>query len=381
MKTMNEKPRYLYIDNLRLLMIILVVMVHLGVTYSGIGSWYFMDTHKLDTASYVFFGLFQSFTQAYFMGFLFLISGYFVAKSYDRKGSRKFIKDRLIRLGIPTLIFMLVIHPFCVYVLLAGTWKRPMFFQYYFHYIISFDFLGSSGPLWFAFALLIFNCVYALIRIITKKRQVKEKVELPGKSAALLLILIIAVVAFLIRLVQPIGTNIANMQLCFFSQYIILFIVGVKAGRYDWFSQITYKNGRRWLLSAFILGIIFWAALMLAGGALTGSFDPYNGGLTWQSAAYALWESFIAVAMGIGLLGVFKEKHNKQSKLVKILSDNSFAVYVFHAPIIITVSILMRNIQLPPVLKFFMACVIGIPFTFVVTHFILRKIPLLKKVL
>ncbi len=70
----NSKPRYLYIDNLRLVMIILVVLLHLGVTYSGIGSWYLTDVKELDTLCYVVFGLFQSYTQAYFMGFLFLIS-------------------------------------------------------------------------------------------------------------------------------------------------------------------------------------------------------------------------------------------------------------------------------------------------------------------
>lgn len=384
MKTLNTstvKPRYLYIDNLRLLMIIFVVMVHLAVTYSGIGSWYYMDTHELDTVSYVFFGLFQSFTQAYFMGFLFLISGYFVAKSYDKKGTKQYISDRFIRLGIPILIYMLVINPFIVYVLIGNTWDRPMFLQYYFHYLVSFDFIGSSGPLWFAFALLLFNYFYVLIRKFTKKRSIKKEMKLPGTKSVMLLVLTIAVFAFLIRIVQPIGTNIANMQLCFFSQYIILFIVGVKAGRYDWFSKISFHTGRRWLVAALIPGIILWIIIMLLGGALTGSFDLYNGGVTWQSAAYAIWESFIVVAMSIALVGIFREKYNHQSKFIKILSDNSFGVYVFHAPIIIAVSIVCKHILLDPIIKFGLVCVIGIPLSFVVTHFIFRRISLLKKVL
>lgn len=381
MKTTNEKSRYLYIDNLRLLMIILVVMIHLGVTYSGMGSWYFMDNQELDIVSYAFFGLFQSFTQAYFMGFLFLISGYFVAKSFDKKGSKKFITDRLIRLGIPTLIYMLVIHPFSVYVLLGHTWERSSFVSYYIDYVINFNFIGSSGPLWFAFALLIFNGVYVLIRSITKKRQIASEKKLPGTRAMLRLIFIIALFAFLIRLVQPIGTNIINMQLCFFSQYIILFIVGVKAGRYDWFSQISYKIGRRWLVAALVPGILLWTVLMLTGGALDGNPNIINGGLNWQSATYALWESFTVVSMSIALIGIFKEKYNHQSGLIKILSDNSFGVFVFHAPIIISLSLAMVNLQLHPILKFLMACVIGIPLSFALSQLLFRKIPLLKKVL
>ncbi len=381
MSNENVKSRYLYIDNLRLLMIVFVVMVHLAVTYSGLGSWYFMDTGEMDLVSEIILSIFQSFTQGYFMGFLFLISGYFVAKSYDKKGCKKFLAERLIRLGIPTLIYMLVINPFIVYVLIGDTWDRPMFLKYYMNYIISFDFIGSSGPLWFAFALLIFNCVYALIRTLNKKPIVKKDQKLPGTKATILLILIIAVVAFLIRLVQPIDTDIINMQLCFFSQYIILFIVGVKAGRYQWFAQLPYKTGRNWLLAALIPGIITWFILMLAGGALDIGFDVYKGGLTWQSAAYALWEAFIAVAMAAGLIGVFQEKCNKQSKLVKNLSDNSFGVYMFHAPIIITLSMVLTNIELPPMVKFLIACIVGIPLSFLLSHYIFRKIPLLKNVL
>lgn len=377
----NEKSRFLYIDNLRLLMIVFVVTLHLAVTYSGIGSWYFMDTKELDTLSYVFFGLFQSFTQGYFMGFLFLISGYFVAKSYDKKGSRKFITDRLIRLGIPTLIYMLVIHPFNVYVLLGHTWVRPMFFKFYFNYLISFDFIGASGPLWFAFALLIFNCVYVLVRIIAKNSRLQQLRKVPGTKEILLMSLLIGVVAFLIRLVQPIDTSIINMQLCFFSQYIILFVIGVKVGRYDWFSKISYQVGRRWLFTALVPGIMIWIVLMVGGGALDGGFDLYKGGLKWQSAAYALWESFVAVSMSVGLIGIFREKCNKQSKLVKVLSDSSFGVYMFHAPIIISVSLILANLQLYPIAKFFLACIIGLPLSFTLSHFVFRRIPLLKKVL
>ena len=382
MASNQEKSRYLYIDNLRLLIIILVVMVHLAVTYSGIGGWYFTDTiEELDTVSFAVFGLFQSFTQAYFMGFLFLVSGYFIAKSYDKKGSGRFLKERFIRLGIPTLIYMLVINPFINYVVIGHTWDKPRFFTFYFGYIKSFDFIGGSGPLWFAFALLIFNCVYVLYRSLTKSHIIPAERKLPGTGSVLILILTVSIGAFLIRLVQPIDTNIANMQLCFFSQYIILFMVGIRAGRYDWFTKFPYKTGRRWFISAISLGVILWVVLMITGGALEGGFDIYKGGLTWQSAAYAVWESFISVAVGIGLITLFREKHNKQSKLIKTMSDNSFGVYMFHAPIIIAVSLALVEIELHPLVKFLVAAAIGIPLSFLLSNYLFRRIPGLKKVL
>src|SRR5207248_140871 len=49
--------------------------------------------------------------QAYFMGCFFLISGYFTPGSFDRKGPATFYKDRLLRLGIPLVVFVFLLSP------------------------------------------------------------------------------------------------------------------------------------------------------------------------------------------------------------------------------------------------------------------------------
>ena len=108
-------------------MIIFVVMTHAAVTYSNLGMWYYIEPAKPDIVSLAFFGIYQSFTQAYSMGLLFLIAGYFVPGSFDRKGFSKFLSDRAMRLGIPTLIYMLFINTTINYYLLAFEWSttRP----------------------------------------------------------------------------------------------------------------------------------------------------------------------------------------------------------------------------------------------------------------
>lgn len=376
----TKKVRYVYIDNLRLLMIVFVVIMHLAVTYSGMGGWYVIESKELGAFQTAFFGLYQSFTQAYFMGFLFLISGYFVKKSYDKKGFWQFIYERFVRLGIPTLIYMLLINPFIMIVYLGYRGEGEGILKVYIHYITSFQFIGSSGPLWFAFALFIFNIVYACLRKGIKLQEKREK-ELPGRNAAVQVIFLIAVSAFLIRLIQPVGTSILNMQLCYFAQYIILFIAGITAGKYRWFSKLTYRDGRKWLFAALVPGIVCWGIMMIAGGALDGKQDLLNGGWYWQSAAYALWESFTAVAMSIGLLAVFQEKHNRQSRLVKTLSDNSFAVYMFHPLIIIPITFALTALPADPVIKFLIACILGIPLSFLCANYIFRRIPIINRVL
>ncbi|MCP4260915.1 MAG: acyltransferase family protein [Planctomycetes bacterium] len=101
-----EKMRLYFIDNLRILLITLVIMVHLSVTYGGEGSWYYKEG-RADEISTIVLTVHNAVTQAFFMGFLFMISGYFTPGSYDRKGPRRFFKDRLLRLGIPNTMLRL----------------------------------------------------------------------------------------------------------------------------------------------------------------------------------------------------------------------------------------------------------------------------------
>ena len=206
-------------------MIALVVIVHAAVTYSNLGDWYYREPVELDPPTFLFFGVFLSFTQAYFMGLLFLIAGYFVPDSYDRKGPARFLRDRAVRLGIPTLIYMLFINPAIEYYLLAFQWPepRPPLGQAFMDYILSGAILSGSGPMWFALALLIFSAAYAAYRLLTGSRMSpKPEAALPGHLHVAGLILLIAAGAFAIRLFQPIGTDVLNMQLCYFSSYIAL---------------------------------------------------------------------------------------------------------------------------------------------------------------
>jgi glucan biosynthesis protein C len=111
------RNRLLYIDNIRWTIIILVLSMHASDTYSPFGNWYFTDRDKAGTGTILTFAIYQSFLQAFFMALLFFISGYFAAPSLDRKGGSRFCKDRFIRLGLPTLLYMLVIGPLTQYFL------------------------------------------------------------------------------------------------------------------------------------------------------------------------------------------------------------------------------------------------------------------------
>ena len=379
--------RQLYIDNLRLLVIALVVLQHIAVTYSGFGDWYYIESGEIGIVQTIIFGFHQAFTQGYFMGLLFLIAGYFTPNSYDKKGFGLFIKDRFIRLGIPVFIYVLAIHPILGLGILGYRFGADGFIANggggilasYVEYFVGFHFIGGTGPLWFALALLIFSMLYAVIRKCVARKSLTSNTCFPKFTNILALILLISVCAFIIRIVQPIGTNVYNMQLGFFSQYIFLFIVGIYCKRNDWLEKLDYATGRLWLIWGISLGFVLFVGIMIFGGALDGRISLFDGGLTWQSAAYALWESFIAISMAIGLIALFKERFNKQNEFVKRLSKNAFSVFVFHSLIIVSLSLLFAPVNLIPIIKFVIVSIVGIPLCFLITDITIQRIPFLRK--
>ncbi len=387
--------RYYYIDNLRVVSIMLVVMLHLAVTYSNLGLWYYNEKQALGFFSYIYFGLFQTFLQGYLMGILFLVAGYFTPGALDKKGFSRFIADRWKRLGLPSLFYVLFVTPLILWAEVPSspwTGGASSFLQFYGTYIMSggMHFLGI-GPMWFAVALLIFSVIYGVVRTMGKGGTEKKQERTLSQGIVLpVLILVVAAGAFLIRLVFPVGTIYLGMQLCYFSQYIILFVAGILAYRTNFFGRVTSSTGTKWLSAGMIIGFCGLFVMKWIAGVYdfaTRTIHPvtgpggFGGGVSWKSIVFPLWESFVAVAMTVGLLAFFRDKGNYYTRLTERLSDSAFAVYMFHPPIIIAVTLALRHLEIEPAVKWALASVISVPLCFFLAYYVLLRVPLLKKIL
>ena len=186
--------------------------------------------------------------------------------------------------------------------------------------------------------------------------------------------------AFLVRMVQPIGTSVFNMQLCYFTQYAALFAAGIFAHRAGWLDSLDRKLARRWFLSSLVLGSLLWLALMLFGGPAAGDFAAVNGGLSWQSAAFALWESFFCAGVCLGLTVIFRDFFDAQNRIVKFLSSNAFGVYVLHTPVLVALSLCAAGFPFPPIVKALIAGAAAVACSFAAAAFV-RTIPGVRRVL
>ncbi len=386
-----QKPRMAYVDNIRWTVIAMVVLVHASVTYSGLGSWFYKEPAALDVAASLVFAAYETFSQAFFMGILFFVAAVFMPGSYDRKGFGRFVGERAFRLGIPSLVFMLVLDPLTNLIRDLGTgrfvsWADAL--GRYPGYLASGSFLSATGPLWFAVALLAFSVVYARARLLgglargSRVATVRPAETLGPRAVDLtgaVLVAVIAAGSFLVRLVQPIGTSWYNMQLCYFTQYVVLFAVGLWAGRRGFLQALPRAAGMLWLKLAFIVGVPAWFLVMGLGGALSGSLQDFMGGMHWQAAAYAGWEAFFAVSVSIGLLTLYREKANVRNRATGLLSDTCFGIYVFHAPILVAVCMVLQGVLLYPLAKAGLAAAAAVALSFAVA-WVIRQVPGLRRV-
>ncbi len=376
------RSRLLFVDNLRTLMIVLVIMVHLSITYGGEGGWYYEG--QADTFSTVLLTWFNASCQSFFMGLLFLLSAYFTAGAYERKGPGKFAKDRLLRLGIPMLVFDWIGHPLTIYFLGTAGIYGPHWScrNWWARYATSFHI--GRGPLWFVEALLIFSFLFLLWQWLKPSglKNSTKPYRSPGNKKIIILALLLGVVSFIVRLWIPLGTNYEplNLQFPFFPQYIALFILGIHAYHHGWLMDIPRTMGRRWLAIGAVLILVGFPLLFMTGGGLRGDLEPFKGGFHWQALALAMWEQATGLAMMVGLLVLFREHFNRHNRITAEAAAGSYTAYIIHTPVIVLFALIVRGVHLYPLLKFTLVVLIAVPLCFILAAGI-RRLPEAARIL
>ncbi|MGO9331932.1 MAG: acyltransferase family protein, partial [Steroidobacteraceae bacterium] len=105
------------------------------------------------------FDLFCAWQDVYLMSLLFLLSGLFVWPSLLRKRNWGFLRDRLLRLGLPFVFGVVLLVPLAIYPAYRVRALDPSVSAYWQHYL-SLPFL-PNGQVWFLWQLLALNTVVA----------------------------------------------------------------------------------------------------------------------------------------------------------------------------------------------------------------------------
>ena len=183
---MQTSNRMAFFDNLRVVLMVMVIAHHVGQAYGPTGAWWPVQEPTRAEVLAPFFMVNRSFGMSLF----FMIAGYFAAFSYERNGPRALVKSRLQRLGIPLLGFSLLM--FILQVFVFGPLETGK--------------LGALWPInvvhfWFVQHLLLYSLGYALWQSLRRRgaEGAERPVKLPGYGTVIVFVLGLSLATAIVR--------------------------------------------------------------------------------------------------------------------------------------------------------------------------------------
>lgn len=331
------RVRLAYLDNIRIVLTALVLWQHAALTYSTIRIWPYSESRTDGTATLL--DVLVIYNQTFFMGMFFLISGYFTPGSYDAKGGARFMRDRFVRLGIPLVVFVVVLRPiFTLWVY----WKDYSYLDYRTFYVYSVD----TGPMWFVLVLLVFNVVYYMVRFNREQagRTVPERAPVTTPLSLWwlpLLGLALGVATFVWRIIVPDGTIWKVVGLptpSFLVQYVAMFVLGIAAKRRGWFDRLPAGAG--WAAGCLALVSGYGLLMLLDYDHLS---PRMQGGVTLLSLAYSTATMVFAVAMICVVLTAFRTVANRSNRGTTWLAVHGYLVYIIHPPVLVWLAVALAG--------------------------------------
>lgn len=354
------------IDLIRILLTFLVIVHHVAIVYGGAGGWYWKE---IDEAK-PYLILFNTINQSFFMGFFFLLAGYFSKGSIESKGVKIFLNDRLVRLGIPLVIYFGLISPFTI--ALANPAENVSLLQQTFNMMWLKEF--EPGPLWFVFSLILFSTIYCFVSAFIKILLAPLN-KIPRVGMVFLILVAMGIITFLVRLAAPTGQSVFWLQLGYFPMYIFLFIVGALSYRCRLLSTLKFSDSVVWLAVSAVLILILPIVMFhpLGDGA-------FEGGFNINALFYALWEPFVACGVILGLLYGFSSPSKHLLAATTALAPLAYCIYIIHPPVVVFLSMQLANWDQAAIVKLICNSVLSITGCILLSWLIV-KLPFARRIL
>jgi peptidoglycan/LPS O-acetylase OafA/YrhL len=339
-----------WVDNLRVILIAGVVVVHTATAYVIDIPWYYDDERTASFMWSVIFGFPTFAGGAFGVGPLFMVAGWFSVRSLARRGPGAFARARLLRLGVPLLAYILVVQPLSDYM---GNLRSERGSVLYY--------LGITevGVMWFVAALLACSLGYAWLR---HRRPAVESgwADRPGvvlfAAAAT-----IAVSCLLVWQVWPWNAEVVlNMRFGEWPQGVVLFALGVHAAERGWLDYLTPELIRRigWLAAAAaaILGALFGAVIVWADVDVL-----LQATVLWPTVLFAMLDGLLAVTWTVWCVAWFRRRWSSHGPLMDKAGRASYATYFIHPLALTSLMVLFAVVPLAAPLKFVVVAALAVP--------------------
>ena len=357
------KSRYCFIDNLRWVTVLLVLIYHVFYNFNGlgvfgaIGGW--GEGQWQDTVCTAL--------NPWFMTLLFVLAGASSRYALARRTTTEFRKERVRKLLLPVTVGLFVFGWVLgvVNVTAADGWAQmPAEMPLFVKYLIACG--SGTGHLWFIQDLLGFSLVLLVVRRWLSVERVDE--WLTRLSERGLWLVLVALMPLLWALAQTQNDNPTAVQgllnLYRPAYYLVTFLLG----------YYIFSSER---VHAFLAKMWVWLVALAVVAGVGFCWEFYGKDYTAPDAIQSLGCSLYAWAMTLAMMGAFKRWCDHTSTFATYMTRSSFGIYVVHMAVCSWACWLLKGITLPIWSIYVLALVITLLGS-VVTYELLHRIPFLR---
>jgi len=371
----KAKARNLSLDRARTFLTLVVLLHHAVIPYT-----YFGHT---DPASWAGFDVVVLATDSFFMAMFFFLSGLFTWPGIARKAPSVFLRDRLLRLGLPFAIAAFTVIPLAYYAIALRHDPGLSFTAFWWKTITVGPW--PSGPIWFVWVLLAFDLTASLLyRVSAHLVDPGNRVSLRGfdqPAVFWLLLVVVTTIAYVPALLYFGGSKWFELgpfsvQASRILLYFAYFFIGVSVGAANFDRGILSAGGQLpkqrwlWVLATLIPYCLMWVMIYIKREVL-GNPDPQP---HWYQAIYGTFFVLFSGSILLAILAFFLHQKSPGPNLLDRMQADAYGIFLVHYPIALWIQYALYDYGWPAIVKATIGFVLTVILSWGLTA-ALRKIP------
>ncbi|MBQ8592549.1 MAG: acyltransferase [Lachnospiraceae bacterium] len=342
-----------YIDNIRWMTVLIVILYHVIYIFNSVGV-----ISNFDVQGIAELDAFLSFVYPWFMALLFVVAGISARYSLQKRSSKEFAIDRVKRMLIPSIAGMFLYGWILGLItnhytdMFAGNGDAIPGILKYFIFCMC-----GIGPLWFARELFLASMVLLLVRKIDKNDKLSElgqKANLP--------VLLLMVIPFW---GSSIILNMPLIEVYRHGFYIFSFLLGY----YIFSHEEVIEHIRKIKLPLLILACV-------CGVAYTIYYFGEN--YTTKEVLRNFFTNGYAWLMILAILACAKDWLNFTNPFSQYMTKANFGFYVLHYPVLAVIAFIGQLYLDVPMIWHYVINLVLVAILLPVVYEILRRIPVLR---
>jgi peptidoglycan/LPS O-acetylase OafA/YrhL len=364
------KRRLYYLDNLRAVAVLLVVLLHTSLSYMvAAPQWWYV----VDPDVNVVFTVIVLLVDVPIMSAMFLVAGYFAVPSLRRRGVGGFVKEKLIRLAAPWVFGVVVLAPTSTYLTYVSRGIPMPYLQFW-----ATEFWGpmyEQSVYWYLGVLL---ALFLLLGVALNVRPAwgeRPVVAAAKPWQAVLAVSLVGVVGAA-ALSPFVGLDdwhsvgwLFVVQPARVALYPAFFVLGVHAERQGWLTTAGWRpSAKAWIPLAAVSGVVYLAFRVVG----------YSAAVPTRIVGAVLFVAFCVSGVLAALAG-FSRWGDRSTRTWRTLADNSFGIYYVHPLVLYPGVWLLVGFAIPGPIKAIVMLAVTIALSLAISAGILRRAPILRR--